>query len=70
MEESGQLDKLWAKWKPTQPKDCVLLTDANSIGFDKLKSAFLLLGLAVPISLCILCFENFHKCCSSPRNFN
>ncbi len=61
MEESGQLDKIWRLWKPTQPANCAALTEANSISFEKLKTAFLILGLAGTLAILILGFEKLHK---------
>ncbi len=67
MEESGQMSKIWTQWKPTLPTDCVPVAEAVSIGFKNLKSAFLIIGVGMIMSVVIVICENLIARKSSRR---
>ena len=67
--ETGLLNKMWRKWKPTPKEDCFQSTSATPIGYENIVLMFVLLPTAYLLSAIILVGEllyNFHV--KSSRN--
>lgn len=67
MNENGQLDKLWKKWKPYVETNC-FPQKAEAVRFGSIYSGFTLLLYLLALSLLVLLGEIlFHKT-MSPRS--
>ncbi len=51
MEENGQFEKLWTKWKPSKSKDCLKMTKYSGITLGNVQSAFWLLNLSFVVAI-------------------
>lgn len=58
MKESGQIDRLWAKWKASPPVGC-LGEGAEALEPRTVMAVFLILALAIAASLIIFLMELF-----------
>ena len=56
MKESGQLEKLWSKWKPFIELECFPIK-SEAVAFENVVSAFVLLLNLIIVSLIILAIE-------------
>lgn len=58
MQESGQLEKLWNKWKPRASANCLANNQSGAaIGFIPILSAFGILLLSMGLSIVIFVIE-------------
>ena len=55
--ETGLLNKMWRKWKPTPKEDCFQSTNATPIGYENIVLMFVLLPTAYILSALILVGE-------------
>ena len=60
LQESGQLSRMWSKWKAEVRKDC-FDNGATGLGLSNVIAAFLVIGVAIFVSGCLMAFERLWR---------